>query len=293
VINFGSITGTSTIADEAGVIIGIESAFVILDNRGTLFSFGPGVLDESTSGTSFITNSGIIEAFTYGVDVNTAIGVPTTIVNSGTIKGGNYSINVTAGNVGEVILTNTGHLIGAVSLESSAAGDADTIVNSGSISGAIRLGAGNDLFNGTGGTSGAIFGEAGNDRLIGGLSNDAISGGPGNDTLTGGPGKDQFLFDAALNASTNVDRITDFAHLVDKIDLSHGIFPAAGPVGHLAAAAFFEGAAAHDASDRIIYNPANGFLTYDSNGSAAGGVHHFATLALHLTLTNADFLVVA
>ena len=56
---------------------------------------------------------------------------------------------------------------------------------------------------------------------------------------------------------------------------------------------FFEGAHAHDATDRIIYNPQNGWLTYDSNGSAAGGVHHFATLNAHLTLTNADFLVVS
>ena len=52
--------------------------------------------------------------------------------------------------------------------------------------------------------------------------------------------------------------------------------------------------AAHDASDRVIHNPANGFLSYDADGS--GHAHapiHFATLALHLTLTNADFLVVA
>jgi Ca2+-binding RTX toxin-like protein len=292
VFNLGSITGTS-LAGGAAFETASDASFIVLDNRGTIFGLSAAVADYATSGFDYFTNSGTIEGFTSGIDVNTAAGGVTTIVNSGTIKGGNQSINVTAGHFGQVFLTNTGHMIGDISLESSGANDSNAIYNSGSINGFILLGAGNDLFNGTGGTSGEIFGEAGNDRLIGGPGNDTISGGPGNDTLTGGPGRDQFLFDAALNAFTNVDRITDFTHLVDKIDLTHAIFPAAGPIGHLAAAAFFEGAAAHDATDRIIYNPANGFVTYDSNGNHAGGATHFATLAAHLHLTNADFLVVA
>ena len=45
---------------------------------------------------------------------------------------------------------------------------------------------------------------------------------------------------------------------------------------------FHVGAAAHDANDRIIYNPNNGFLTYDGNGNHAGGAVHFATLVPHL-----------
>jgi len=190
-----------------------------------------------------------------------------------------------------VSLTNTGHLIGDISLESAAAGDSDAIVNSGSIAGTVHLGAGNDLFKGAGGTSGVIFGEAGNDRLIAGKGNDTISGGSGVDRLTGGPGADQFVFDTALGATTNVDRVTDYSVVSDTIDLSHAIFGAAGVLGKLAATAFFAGAAAHDASDRIIYNPANGFVSYDANGNHAGGATHFATLAAHLHLTNADFLV--
>ena len=110
------------------------------------------------------------------------------------------------------------------------------------------------------------------------------------DTLTGGAGKDHFVFDTAL-ATAGVDRITDFRHLTDKIDLSHAIFTATNASGTLQAAMFFEGRHAHDASDRIVYNPVSGWLTYDSNGSAAGGTHHFATLAAHLTLTHGDFLV--
>jgi hypothetical protein len=48
-----------------------------------------------------------------------------------------------------------------------------------------------------------------------------------------------------------------------------------------------------DPTDRIIYDPATGSVNYDSNGNHPGGVVHFATLAAHLTLTKADFLVTA
>jgi len=58
------------------------------------------------------------------------------------------------------------------------------------------------------------------------------------------------------------------------------------------APAFYKGAAAHDASDRIIYNPTTGALLYDSNGSATGGAVKFAMLANSLALTHLDFFVV-
>jgi len=61
--------------------------------------------------------------------------------------------------------------------------------------------------------------------------------------------------------------------------------------GILTSGSFFVGAAAHDASDRIIYNPSNGYLIHDSKGNAAGGSHHFATLHANLNLTHDDFLV--
>jgi Ca2+-binding RTX toxin-like protein len=79
---------------------------------------------------------------------------------------------------------------------------------------------------------------------------------------------------------------------VDRIALENGIFTALGATGALAANAFFVGPAAHDADDRIIYNPANGNLVYDSNGSAAGGATLFATLATNLQLSSADFVIV-
>jgi Ca2+-binding RTX toxin-like protein len=54
---------------------------------------------------------------------------------------------------------------------------------------------------------------------------------------------------------------------------------------------FHIGAAATDASDRIIYNPANRFLFDDRDGRGGSGETHFATLAPHLALHNVDFPV--
>jgi len=55
--------------------------------------------------------------------------------------------------------------------------------------------------------------------------------------------------------------------------------------------AYYEGAAAHDSTDRIIYDPSTGALVYDSNGDAAGGAIQFATLDAGLHLTRWDFVV--
>ena len=178
-------------------------------------------------------------------------------------------------------------------VDASGAGtNADTIVNTGKIKGMVHLGGGNDVFTGAGGSSGAVFGEAGIDRLAGGAGADRLDGGLGNDTLTGGASSDHFVFSTALVGPGNVDRITDFKGHVDKVDLDHLIFTGAGANGVLATPAFYKGAHAHDANDRIIYNPANGALIYDSNGNAAGGEVKFAVLAAHLALTHSDFLIV-
>ena len=112
---------------------------------------------------------------------------------------------------------------------------------------------GNDTFDGLGGAD-TLRGLAGNDTLKGGSGNDKIYGGLGLDTLTGGAGSDQFIFDTAPG-SGNVDTITDFSTVYDRIGLENAIFTAVGANGTLASGAFYKGAAAHDASDRIIYNP--------------------------------------
>ena len=215
-------------------------------------------------------------------------GFTVNVSNAGTIVGQNGAISIAAG---AIHLQNSGLLAGDV-VAHSLGTDADTILNSGRIKGSVYLGGGNDSFTNAGGTSGAIFGQAGADRIIGGGGSDTINGGAGNDVLTGGAGPDHFVFSHALAALTNRDRITDFSVPQDTIDLDHTVFAKLGANGKLAVAFFHKGAHAHDANDHIIYNPANGALLYDANGNAAGGEVRFATLAHHLALTAADFLVV-
>jgi Ca2+-binding RTX toxin-like protein len=254
-----------------------------------------------------IHNSGLIGSDHDGIEVFTATGLTTVIDNAagGTIRGGNDAVQVTRGGIA---LDNHGKVIGGIDIGFDSEG-ADTIVNHGTIVGEVFLGDGNDVFVGTGGTSGSVFGDNGNDRLTGGSAtdklhggdgddrligvggNDTLDGGSGFDTLTGGPGKDQFVFQSRLAPGPDLDRITDFAVNVDKIVLDEDVFHGIGHAGVLSTGLFHVGAAAHDANDHIIYNPSSGFLIYDANGNRPGGDVHFATLAPHLALTHADFLV--
>ncbi|WP_457153291.1 calcium-binding protein [Mesorhizobium sp. P5_C1] len=140
--------------------------------------------------------------------------------------------------------------------------------------------------NGTGNSTANI--------ITGNSGANVINGLGGNDTLSGSTGQDIFVFTTALNASTNVDHITDFSVVEDTIQLDNAIFAALGGNGTLTAAQFVKNTTglAGDGNDHIIYETDTGWLTYDSNGSAAGGSIHFATLAANLALTNADFVVV-
>lgn len=149
---------------------------------------------------------------------------------------------------------------------------------------------GNDIYDGAGGND-TIRGAGGNDVLKGGAGNDKIYGGLGADTLTGGAGSDYFYFDSTPGAG-NVDRITDFSTVYDTFRIDNAIFTGLGPDGALASAAFYKGAAAHDASDRIIYNAATGAIFYDSDGSGAAAAVQIATIGTNLNVTSADFVVI-
>lgn len=95
--------------------------------------------------------------------------------------------------------------------------------------------------------------------------------------------------------ASNRDTITDFVAASDTIRLDNAAFTALGAAGQISVAAFHIGAAAHDASDRIIYNQTTGVLTYDANGNAAGGAIQFAVLgttAQLAAITVADFVVI-
>ncbi len=152
---------------------------------------------------------------------------------------------------------------------------------------------GNAAIGGTGNSlANAITGNIKANTLNGMNGNDSLNGGAGADTLTGGAGSDTFIFNAALIAA-NRDTLTDFSVPDDTIKLENGVFVGlGGATGVLAASKFYIGAAAHDSTDRIVYDSANGRLYFDADGNGAGAAIHFATLTPGLALTAADFVVI-
>jgi serralysin len=147
-----------------------------------------------------------------------------------------------------------------------------------------------DKLSGNGGND-VLVGDLGADRLNGGAGGDLLDGGAGKDVLSGGVGKDNFLFKAGLSAA-NADQITDYNVAADTIRLENAVFKQVGTAGALSAAAFWTGAAAHDANDRVIYNATTGALLYDADGNGAQAAVRFATLDSGLSLTARDFVIV-
>lgn len=125
--------------------------------------------------------------------------------------------------------------------------------------------------------------------LIGNTGSNVIDGKGGNDFVSGGAGADTFLFDTALDGT--FASITDFSVGSDLIKLDHTIFTAAGAIGALSASAFSTGAAATNASQRIIYNSATGDIFYDSDGNASAAQVRFAHVAAGTALAASSFTV--
>jgi Ca2+-binding RTX toxin-like protein len=294
-----SVDGDATVVDNAGSMIGFNYGLLFndasksssLNNSGDIFSGGfAAVGSASNDGTSTINNSGTLRSPVGDGILVDSLTHQTTIINNsaaGTISGGHFAIEVMQG--GAFSLTNDGKVLGGI----AGGGDIDVVVNRGLISGSISLGGGDDLYNGRGGEAARVFGGDGSDRIIGSRFADQIHGGDRNDMLTGGPGKDQFFFDTALNPATNVDQITDFTPGVDKMMLQSAEFRATGPLGKLAASHFLILGTRHEThSDRIIYNPANGLLSFDQDGSGhTYAPVHFAAIGHHLNPHNMDFIL--
>lgn len=147
-------------------------------------------------------------------------------------------------------------------------------------------------------TANTLTGHSGNNRLTGQGGDDKLYGGQGNDTLYGGTGKDAFVFNTTPNRKTNLDRIADFNVKDDSISLDNAVFTALGKKGSeakpalLSTKAFWKGVAAHDSSDRIIYDKKTGALYYDKDGTGAAAPVKIATLSKNMPVTHKDFFVI-
>jgi Ca2+-binding RTX toxin-like protein len=141
-----------------------------------------------------------------------------------------------------------------------------------------------------------LKGTTGINTIRGYDGDDAIFGYGGNDILTGGNGADIFVFNTTLNATSNVDTITDFVAVDDTINLENAVFAKLTTTGTLSASNFVANSTgtAGDSNDYIIYNTTTGALYYDADGSGSGAAVQFAILGTssHPTITNADFVII-
>jgi Ca2+-binding RTX toxin-like protein len=222
------------------------------------------------------------------------------------VTGGVSTGNLGAGYGGQFadLVGNTVIFVGTENFSIMTGGGNDSITTGDGLD-VLTGGAGNDILIGGGGldwlyggtgkdklTGGAerdlLQGDAGRDTLSGGAGNDLLNGGSYYDVLTGGSGNDIFIFNAGVHKR---DVITDFVSANDTIRLENAVFTSLKP-GLLAPSMFKLSTQPKDANDYIQYNKATGALIYDSNGSGAGGVVHFATLATKPTISYLDFFVI-
>jgi Ca2+-binding RTX toxin-like protein len=130
------------------------------------------------------------------------------------------------------------------------------------------------------------------DTIVGNSTANWISGDTGNDTLTGGAGDDAFVFATALNASTNVDTLTDFTRngQVDRIWLANSVFTGLA-TGTLDAGDF--GTTASFGTDVVYDSITKGIFFAAGGAGTLAGYTKFATLNGTSTnpLLNTDFFV--
>lgn len=188
----GSNSATITVAKTGDVRgnVGIYLDGVAdIVNDGNIFGVGNiGILYAGT-GNQSLTNTGTIgsdNAAIYSASSGTL-----TIVNSGVISGNadaNNSAILVESTSAIVLLTNTGKIVGGISLNDGA----DIIHNdtgAGVINGDVSLGNGANEFYG-GLFADTVFGGADSDYIEGGNGIDVLTGGGGVDTLVGGAGDD-------------------------------------------------------------------------------------------------------
>ena len=134
-----------------------------------------------------------------------------------------------------------------------------------------------------------LIGTSGSEVITSYGGNDKLNGKGGIDLLSGGAGNDAFVFNTTITAASKTT-ISDFVSGSDRIDLSSAILTNL-PAGNVSKDAFWIGTAAHDSTDRLIYNDKTGVLTYDSDGSGSGAAIEIATLSNGANLLHSDFWV--
>jgi hypothetical protein len=199
------VLNTGTISGYLGVTLGLGGVLV--------FPAGNTVVTSSSNNS--VVNSGTINATSSAV---TLFGDGSSLNNDkgGTITGA-FTVALYGNAQGTISVFNAGTIQSTNGTAITGADEADLIHNSGAIAGSIFLNDGNDLYDGGLGTiSGAIdlgagddvaYGGAGAESLDGGADNDTLEGGGGNDTLNGGAEIDTAVFSGTVGATVDLKLI--------------------------------------------------------------------------------------
>jgi Ca2+-binding RTX toxin-like protein len=194
--NFGAIIGVGSghiatiggsvvtgAASEAAVKLGdspnVDSAQRLIVVTGGLLAGGYGAAINGVA--SHVENHGTMTGQAVGVYL-AGIGTgPSQIWNTGTISGADGV--QTAGTVAN-ILTNQGYISGTIASFRGLGLAFDSVINRGVMIGNVKLGQGDDLYDGRGGSiEGTVQGEDGNDRFVPGAGAEIFDGGAALDIL--------------------------------------------------------------------------------------------------------------
>lgn len=279
--------GTDTLSAAgatAGAILDLRAAPLTGRDAGGFVSYVPGIVGGFT-----IANGVVIENATGGAGNDTITGNN----RANLLDGGAGADSMNGGKGNDTYLVDD---IGDVVRE-AANGGFDTVYAS--VSWKLPANVERLVLTGTAAIDGAgsrgddeIIGNAAANRLTGGDGNDTLTGGGGADRLAGGAGTDWFVFSTAPAGRTSAVKVADFTPGVDLLVLDDAVFTGLAP-GALSADALGFGKTAGDATDRILYEAATGWLRWDPDGSgAAGAAVIFADIGAGLTLTAASFWVV-
>lgn len=212
------ITNDGAITSGKGIAIQAKGADAIITNSGTITAVKDAVVLSGDDGK--ITNNGLIKSSAYPISVSAdnaivtnnktitagggvkAAGSGGTLTNDGTITGTLSTLaTVDFSGATKSSLHNNGLIqsSGTAFLGSNAV---DSVFNSGTIKGTIRLGGGNDYFDGTGGkVNGTVSGGAGNDVYV--ISDAAIKL-----SEASGGGTDLVKSSVSFTLAANIENLT-------------------------------------------------------------------------------------
>jgi serralysin len=174
-------------------------------------------------------------------------------------------------------------------------GPVDTLVSIENVTGtnkedSLTGNSGANFLSGSGGGD-ALAGDGGNDKLSGDQGADGLVGGLGVDKLTGGADADRFLFESTSESGVGLgkrDVITDFQHLVDKIELNV-IDAQAGTVGDQSFK--FIGAASFSAEGQVRAFVEGDHTVVALNTSGLSGAESQIELTGIANVSDGDFLL--